>query len=1378
MRTLNNKIARAFFALTACMAMAFGFLACSNDSEPPVVIVVPDNQTKNGGTKTDGGQTPAPVPATIYTITFNANDGSPNPTTVPQNFTAGIPQALTPVEELGFSKEGFNFAGWGTAPKSTQASYADGASYTATAPATLYALWSEIPVYSVNIPVHPNGSVTATPATGIAGTEITLLAAPNAGYEFGAFTVVDADNNTISVTDGKFTMPEKNVTVTASFSAINYAVNVGTFSNGIVTASPAPATVGTSVALTASPESGYELTSLAVTAEDGTTVPVSGTGNIRAFVMPAQNVTVSATFSAIKYSVKVGTFENGSVEASPATATAGTSVTLTISPAPGYKIYVLYAFNEGGPMLPLSGTGDSRTFTMPAKNVTVTAYFTEMNYKITFNANDGSESPRQGTQYFYGIKPQTLRTVRELGFKKEGFYFAGWLTSADAENSSYVDGANYIATDSVTLYAKWSDVPVYNVNIPLNESGNIVASSATAAAGTEVTLSVVQNEGFELSSYAVIDDYGIPVTVTDGKFIMPAKNVTVTAAFNAISYAVNVGNFSNGTVTASPATATVGTIVTLTISPAPGFELGDLRVGGVDVSGTGNIRTFVMPAKNVDVSGFFGHIKYTITYNANDGSQNPATATKSFLAECPTSLTGVRSLGFKKEGFNFAGWLTSPDAEDVVYADGAKYTATSDATLYAKWTPIPVYIYASEHGEVTASSVNATVGTSVTLTASPAWNYELATLTVIDADGASVSVSGTDDSRTFTMPAKNVFVTATFREKKYAVDCGTFANGSVTASPATATFRTKVTLTASPASGYELAWMDLTDADGGWVGVSGTGDSRTFTMPAKNVSVTAGFRAINYTVSCGTFDNGSVEASAATAIVGTPVTLTISPMSGYRLGTLSVTDADGSPVELSGSGNTRTFTMPAKNVTVAAIFNAVYTVNVGTFANGSVTASPTSAVAGTRVTLTASPSYNNYRLASLTVTDAGGASVSVSGTGNSRTFTMPANNVTVSAEFSLIKYAVSCGTFANGSVVASPATAAARTSVTLTISPASGYKLASLTVTDAGGTSVSVSGTNNSRTFTMPAKNVTVSATFVEIAASGAYKKIGTKKINGVDYDIVTFGLWPQTIKAANVEIDESKTKKVGDFTYCMGSDYEWYVEIREDAYSETYKYSDGSYANKNSSYYDHQYYKWFKVEPIKWRVITSGPARKFLLAENILDTKCIYKSDNFGTFNLNLWLDSNTEGFLITAFTATEQKKIMNAAIDVSESSTKPAKGSWEGSIEPWGWVNNSQDYSTANSYVFRLSVKEATMKEYGFGACKANDNNRIRYATDFAKARGLEVNSSDAGEWWLGSPCPSEIKKYCTYYIDSDGYALPDNYFGNATKAVGVVPALCVGN
>lgn len=52
------------------------------------------------------------------------------------------------------------------------------------------------------------------------GATITLTATPHTGYKFGAWDVKDASNAAVSVSDdGKFTMPESDVTVTASFVA-------------------------------------------------------------------------------------------------------------------------------------------------------------------------------------------------------------------------------------------------------------------------------------------------------------------------------------------------------------------------------------------------------------------------------------------------------------------------------------------------------------------------------------------------------------------------------------------------------------------------------------------------------------------------------------------------------------------------------------------------------------------------------------------------------------------------------------------------------------------------------------------------------------------------------------------------------------------------------------------------------------------------------------------------------------------------------------------------------------------------------------------------------------------------------------------------------
>ncbi|MBR6913120.1 MAG: hypothetical protein IKN34_04850, partial [Treponema sp.] len=161
--------------------------------------------------------------------------------------------------------------------------------------------------------------------------------------------------------------------------------------------------------------------------------------------------------------------------------------------------------------------------------------------------------------------------------------------------------------------------------------------------------------------------------------------------------------------------------------------------------------------------------------------------------------------------------------------------------------------------------------------------------------------------------------------------------------------------------------------------------------------------------------------------------------------------------------------------------------------HGSVSASPTTAAAGATVTLTATPA-DGYKLASLTVTNAGGASVTTtkdSGDTSKYTFIMPASNVTVSAVFveeSAATYTITIAdSIEHGSVSAEPTTAAAGTTVTLTVTLADGYELESITVKDANSADVAVTqdASNKSKyTFTMPESDVTVSATFTEEATT------------------------------------------------------------------------------------------------------------------------------------------------------------------------------------------------------------------------------------------------------------------------------------------------------
>lgn len=86
---------------------------------------------------------------------------------------------------------------------------------TATASYTIYGEAKAI--HNVNISTMTNGSVTANPTSGIQGTNIDLTITPADGYALETLSVVDGDNNELTVTNNRFQMPDSDVTVSATF---------------------------------------------------------------------------------------------------------------------------------------------------------------------------------------------------------------------------------------------------------------------------------------------------------------------------------------------------------------------------------------------------------------------------------------------------------------------------------------------------------------------------------------------------------------------------------------------------------------------------------------------------------------------------------------------------------------------------------------------------------------------------------------------------------------------------------------------------------------------------------------------------------------------------------------------------------------------------------------------------------------------------------------------------------------------------------------------------------------------------------------------------------------------------------------------------------
>lgn len=72
---------------------------------------------------------------------------------------------------------------------------------------------------------------------------------------------------------------------------------------------------------------------------------------------------------------------------------------------------------------------------------------------------------------------------------------------------------------------------------------------------------------------------------------------------------------------------------------------------------------------------------YAVKYNANGGSDVPASQTKYYGTTLKLSTSTP-----SRTGYTFNGWNTKADGSGTNYAAGANYTANAAVTLYAKWT--------------------------------------------------------------------------------------------------------------------------------------------------------------------------------------------------------------------------------------------------------------------------------------------------------------------------------------------------------------------------------------------------------------------------------------------------------------------------------------------------------------------------------------------------------------------------------------------------------------------------------------------------------------------------------------------------------------------
>lgn len=365
---------------------------------------------------------------------------------------------------------------------------------------------------------------------------------------------------------------------------------------------------------------------------------------------------------------------------------------------------------------------------------------------------------------------------------------------------------------------------------------------------------------------------------------------------------------------------------------------------------------------------------------------------------------------------------------------------------------------------------------------------------------------------TFTMPDGDVTISVAKNAKTYAVNVAALTNGEITASAKEAAEKETVTLTAKPATGYALkagsVKVTYKDADNNEQTVKATVDEKdanvyTFAMPAYPVNVSAEFvKEYKVTVADTANKNGETKVSATAAVEGAEVTVTVKAADNYQLKADSLTysyksgeDTKTEKLTPNAEGKA-TFKMPAADVKVTAEYvekkPEAYTVTVNKATNGTVTADKETAAAGDTVTLTVKADETMYSQAvlaedGLKVADSKGAAVAcTAGADGTYTFTMPADNVTVTATFEIVAYGVEVAPTEHGSVTFEGGKKYFKVgeNVTATFTAEAGYELASASYQEGNkptDITAKVKEASNTYTFTMPENYVKIEATFTAV---------------------------------------------------------------------------------------------------------------------------------------------------------------------------------------------------------------------------------------------------------------------------------------------------------
>lgn len=356
-------------------------------------------------------------------------------------------------------------------------------------------------------------------------------------------------------------------------------------------------------------------------------------------------------------------------------------------------------------------TADSTLISYEAH--TLYAHWTANNYTVEYEGNGATSGATAVSNHVY----DTASYLTTNGFKRTGYTFVGWNTKADGSGDSYADGASVTtlaAEGKVTLYAQWK---INQYTITFDTQGGSAIAPITQNYGTAVTAPPAPTrEGYTFAGW----DKEIPPTI-------PAENVTVKAKWTINQYDIHF--IADGTTIsiekvyyATPLNDTFALSLDNPTKEGYTFNGWFTNENGHGEQCFTENSTVTLPADNLNLYAHFTPNTYTITFagNAHDGGTAPESIKAVYdqnveFPECTFTRTGHSFTGWKvMDGDTFEAGMTATPP-NLATGEGTNMTVA----VYAQWEPNTYTITFDSDGGSAVEPITQKYGTSVTTPENP-----------------------------------------------------------------------------------------------------------------------------------------------------------------------------------------------------------------------------------------------------------------------------------------------------------------------------------------------------------------------------------------------------------------------------------------------------------------------------------------------------------------------------------------------------------------------------------------------------------------------------------------------------------------------------------